>query len=175
MHYGLGMATNRNQPTFRTLIARKPGTCKKCQVAFPAGTSIRWNGYNAWHIGDECPARTVRVSAAPVGQTAADIINENRRLRDELADLKARVARVAPTMTVAEYAAARQSSSIFDTAGDLAGETPPLPAYQPTTMDGRPAGALRDGLPCDDAPCCGHGGPCGTPMADLDYYFAQTV
>ena len=53
---------------FSTLIAKFPGTCKRCHASFPAGTRIRYGGRGlTYHLRADCglDAPTVPDTRAP--------------------------------------------------------------------------------------------------------------
>lgn len=52
---------------FRTLIARYPGTCRRCGQAITPGQSIRWKTGkgNTWHLASECPGHQETPATRP--------------------------------------------------------------------------------------------------------------
>lgn len=58
---------------FTTIIARHPGTCKRCSRQFEAGTRIRFGGRGrTYHLKAECDASASAPSAEPSAETADD-------------------------------------------------------------------------------------------------------
>lgn len=44
---------------FVTLVTRYPGTCGRCRLPIPVGTSVRYGGRGrVWHLAAACPGST---------------------------------------------------------------------------------------------------------------------
>jgi hypothetical protein len=76
--------------TFRTLTAKYAGTCRRCKLAFEAGTKIRYAGPGqTWHLANECPTPQAQPAPAPLPAATRP---DARRLADIIgADLVARL------------------------------------------------------------------------------------
>lgn len=58
--------------TFRTITAKYPGTCKRCQSAIYIGDRIRYAGPGrTWHLAADCHG-AAESTIAPVADTADD-------------------------------------------------------------------------------------------------------
>lgn len=72
---------------FRTIEARRAGTCKRCDQEFPVGTKIRWAaGSGSYHLASQCPA-SPHFDGADL--FAPDASTEIATLRARLAELEA--------------------------------------------------------------------------------------
>lgn len=70
-----GRITTSNPAGFRTIVARHPGTCRRCGGAVVVGTPVRWAPKRGtYHMADQCgiAAETeleTELAAAAAGET----------------------------------------------------------------------------------------------------------
>lgn len=68
---------------FSTLIAKFPGTCKRCHTGFPAGTKIRYGGRGrTYHLLADC----IGANDAPTEIEAGHAPNLDMLLEDAAMD-----------------------------------------------------------------------------------------
>lgn len=84
--------TTRSNNDWRTMVSKFEGKCRRCDTAFPAGTTIRWAaGKGAWHLNHECPAKDTGNIEPETGPKNAGTMTSKeitRRMLDLQAELK---------------------------------------------------------------------------------------
>lgn len=70
--------------SFRTIVTKRDGECKRCGQVVPAGTSVRYNGRGIWHLAAACPVKKENTTTPETVLSAAQMLAEIERLRAAL-------------------------------------------------------------------------------------------
>lgn len=80
---------------FRTIPARYPGTCRRCEGPIEVGSKMRYGGRGlTYHLAAECPVSLAKAQdvAQEVVEAGVDPVAESDRINAEWAEQKDRFA-----------------------------------------------------------------------------------